>query len=249
MVINKYLAELIGTFILVVVGSMTILASGEIGTPLLTVPFGFGLGLLAAIYAVGHVSGGHFNPAVTLAMYLDKRTSATDLVGYWVAQFAGGLLASLSLMIVSSRDAVGQTVTSYPSLDLGIMSELVLTAIFVLVILASTKTAPATAGMAISLTLVAVHFAGIPFSGASVNPARSFGPAVVGGDFTGLWVYFVFPLLGGAVAWGLWQFFQPGAEEIEVDIDGDSSDASAEPELPEPGAGPGAAEHGGEPTA
>jgi aquaporin Z len=242
-VINKYLAELVGTFILVVVGSMTILASADIGTPLLTVPFGFGLGLLAALYAVGHVSGGHFNPAVTLAMYLDNRTSASDLVGYWIAQFAGGILASLTLLIVTNRDAVAQTTTGYPALRLGMMSELVLTTIFVLVILASTRTAPATAAVGISLTLTVVHFAGLPFSGASVNPARSFGPAVVGGSFEGLWVYLVFPLVGGLVAWGLWQLFRPGAETSEIEV-GDF-DVEEVPEvqpggtgLPEPGATP-----------
>lgn len=234
MVINKYLAELVGTFILVIVGSMTILSAGEFG--LLMVPFGFGLGLLAAIYAVGHVSGGHFNPAVTLAMYLDRRTNLTDLIGYWVAQFAGGLLASLIILIVSTREAVSQTVTGFPALRLGIMSELVLTTVFVLVILASTRTAPASAGVAISFTLAGVHFAGIPFSGASVNPARSFGPAVVGGTFSGLWVYLLFPLVGAVVAWGLWQLFRPEAEE-EVAVE------PVEPQpggtgLPEPGTTP-----------
>lgn len=241
MVINKYLAELVGTFILVLFGSMAILGAGEIGTLILTVPFGFGLGLLAAIYAVGHVSGGHFNPAVTLAMFLDKRTSGIDLVGYWVSQFVGGLLASLILLVVVNRDAVANTTTSYPLLEMGIMSELILTTVFCLVILASTRTAPATAGIAISLTLVVVHFAGIPFSGASVNPARSFAPAVVGGNMTGLWVYLVFPLLGGVVAWGLWQLFQPGATQIEIDMGSDEDTAeSEEAELPEPGAEPGA---------
>ncbi|MFP3913499.1 MAG: MIP/aquaporin family protein [Actinomycetota bacterium] len=238
-VINKYLAELVGTFILVIVGSMTILSAGQMG--LVMIPFGFGLGLLAAIFAVGHVSGGHFNPAVTLAMYLDGRTSLTDLVGYWVAQFAGGILASLILVIVSNREAVSQTATTFPALRLVIMSELILTTVFVLVILASTRTAPASAGLAISLTLVAVHFAGIPFSGASVNPARSFGPALVGASFGGLWVYLVFPLVGGVVAWGLWQLFAPGQEEEdgeEGDEDVTVPGEEAQPGgtgLPEPG--------------
>lgn len=235
MVINKYLAELVGTFILVVIGSMTILSAGQLG--LVMVPFGFGLALLAAIYAVGHVSGGHFNPAVTLAMYLDRRTDLTDLIGYWVAQFAGGLLASLIIVIVSNREAVAQTTTSFPNLQLGIMSELVLTTVFVLVVLASTRTAPATAALGISFTLVAVHFAGIPFSGASVNPARSFGPAVVGGSFTGLWMYMLIPLVGGVVAWGLWQLFQPEAlvaaePEPEAEIQPGGTG------LPEPGESP-----------
>src|SRR5690606_32738500 len=184
------------------------------------------------IYAVGHVSGGHFNPAVTLAMYLDRRTDLTDLIGYWVAQFAGALLASLIILIVSTREAVSQTITGFPALRLGIMSELVLTTVFVLVILASTRTAPASAGVAISFTLAAVHFAGIPFSGASVNPARSFGPAVVGGTFSGLWLYLVVPLVGGLVAWGLWQLFEPEPEEAEAEADEIGGTG-----LPEPGAG------------
>src|SRR5690606_10147846 len=148
------------------------------------------------------------------------------------AQFAGGLLASLVLGVVTSRGAVAETATGYATLGMGIMSELVLTAVFVLVILASTRTAPATAGIAISLTLVAVHFAGIPFSGASVNPARSFGPAVVGGTFTGLWLYLVVPLVGGLVAWGLWQLFEPEPEEAEAEADEIGGTG-----LPEPGAG------------
>jgi aquaporin Z len=234
-VINKYLAELVGTFILVLVGSMTILSAGQLG--LVMVPFGFGLGLLAAIYAVGHVSGGHFNPAVTLAMYLDRRTDLTDMIGYWVAQFAGGILASLMIVVVSNRQAVAQTTTSFPNLRLGIMSELVLTTIFVLVILASTRTAPATAGLGISFTLVAVHFAGIPFSGASVNPARSFGPAVVGGSFTGLWMYLVVPLVGGLVAWGLWQLFQPEPEE-SIETQPETEIQPGGTGLPEPGEAP-----------
>ncbi len=217
MVINKYLAELVGTFILVIVGSMAFISAGSIGTPLLTVPFGFGLGYLAAMYAVGHVSGGHFNPAVTLAMFLDKRTSATDLVGYWISQFVGALLASLLLGIVTSRSDVANTITRSPvGLGVGITSEIVLTAVFVLVFLAVTRTAPAVAGIVISLTLMVVHFAGIPFSGSSINPARSFAPAIVGGDLTGLWVYLVFPLVGGAIAWGLWQLFSPEARTIEL---------------------------------
>lgn len=242
---NKYLAELVGTFILVLVGSMTILSAGQLG--LVMVPFGFGLGLLAAIYAVGHVSGGHFNPAVTLAMYLDRRTDLTDLIGYWVGQFAGGLLASLVILMVSSRDAVAQTTTTFPNLRLGLMSELVLTAVFVLVILASTRTAPSTAGMAISLTLVAVHFAGIPFSGASVNPARSFAPAVVGGSFTGLWLYLLVPLVGGVVAWGLWQMFQPAAEAAEEGEEAEVEMVEAAPEMEVQPGGTGLPEPGTEP--
>lgn len=208
MVINKYLAELVGTFILVVIGSMSILGAQATGAPILVVvPFGFGLGLMAAIFAVGHVSGGHYNPAVTIAMWLDKRTPTSDLAGYLIGQFVGATIASAVVLAASDQASVAATANSYTSTSTGLVSEFVLTTIFVLVILAATRTSTAIAGMVISLTLAAVHFAGIPFSGASVNPARSFGPAIVGGNASQLWLYLVAPTAGGAIAWVLWRTF------------------------------------------
>jgi aquaporin Z len=214
LVINKYLAELVGTFILVFMGSMSMLAAGATGAPVMVVvPFGFGLGLLAAIYSVGHVSGGHFNPAVTLAAWLDKRTTTSDLIGYWIGQFAGAVAASAVVFAASGVDAVRSTVTGFKDSGTALMTEFVLTLIFVLVILASTKKAASAAGIVIPLTLVAVHLAGIPFSGASVNPARTFGPALLGGYFVGFWVYVVGPLAGAAIAWVFWRMFG-GDEEV-----------------------------------
>jgi aquaporin Z len=210
MVINKYLAELLGTFILVFLGSMAILGVGGASgaAEIMVIGLAFGLALLAGIWALGHVSGAHFNPAVTLAMVLDGRTSFGDAIGYWIAQFAGAGVASLVVMAASSQDAVGGTVTAYEKLSTGILVEIALTTIFVWVVLSVTKRggnhhAPA----AIGLTLAGVHLAGIPFSGTSVNPARSFGPAVVSGEISQLWVYIVFPLVGGVVAWALYKLF------------------------------------------
>lgn len=215
MVINKYLAEAVGTFILVFVGSMSVLAAAASGGPaLVIVPLGFGLGLLAAIYAVGHVSGGHFNPAVTLAMWLDKRTTTSDLIGYWIGQFVGAVTASGVVLAASDLDAVAGTVTRHATSGKGLLVEGVLTLIFVMVILASTRKAPSAAGVVISLTLVAMHLAGVPFSGTSVNPARSFGPALISGDFAGFWVYVVGPLAGAAIAWVFWRMF--GGDEEPV---------------------------------
>ncbi|MDP9144085.1 MAG: aquaporin, partial [Actinomycetota bacterium] len=165
------------------------------------------LALLAGIWAVGHVSGAHFNPAVTLAMLIDGRTSFGDAVGYWIAQFAGAGVASLVVLAASSQEAVGMTVTGYEKLSTGILVEISLTAVFVWLILAVTKRGANHAPVAIALTLVGLHVAGIPFSGASLNPARSFGPAVVSGDVSQLWVYLVFPLVGAMVAWGLYKLF------------------------------------------
>lgn len=212
MVINKYLAEFMGTLVLVFVGSMGILSvlsldGADSPVKLLIIGFAFGLALLAGIWAVGHVSGAHFNPAVTLAMLLDGRISLSDSVGYWVAQFAGASVASLLVAGASSREAVAQTMTTYADQGTAMLIEIALTAVFVWMIMAVVRTGASHAPAAIALTLVGIHLAGIPFSGASVNPARSFGPSLVSGDFTGLWVYLVFPMVGGLVAYGLYRLF------------------------------------------
>ena len=216
MVINKYLAEFLGTFILVLLGTMGILAVGGAGgaAEIVAIAFAFGLALLASIWAVGHVSGGHYNPAVTLAMVLDGRTSFGDAIGYWIGQFAGAGVASLVVMAASSRGDVGGTVTGYETLSTGIIAEIALTTIFVWVILSVTTRGTNHAPAAIALTLVGVHLAGIPFSGSSVNPARSFGPAVVAGEVSQLWVYIVFPLVGGIVAWALYRMFPVDRADI-----------------------------------
>jgi len=213
MVVNKYLAEFLGTFVLVFFGSMGILAVGGAtgAAEIVAIAFAFGLALLAGIWAVAHVSGAHFNPAVTLAMLLDGRTSFGDAIGYWVGQFAGATVASLVVMAATSREDVAGTVTGYTTLSTGIIMEIILTLVFVWVIMAVTRTGGNHAPAGIALTLVAVHLAGIPFSGASVNPARSFGPAVVSGDFDQLWVYIVFPLVGAIVSFAFYRLF-PAAE-------------------------------------
>ena len=210
MVINKYLAELLGTFILVTLGSMGILAVGGAtgAAEIVAIAFAFGLALLAGIWVVGHVSGAHFNPAVTLGMLLDKRIGLSDAIGYWVGQFAGAGVASLVVWAAAgSREAVSLTATGYDKLSTAILVEVMLTAVFVWVILAVTKRGASHAPAAIALTLVAVHLAGIPFSGASVNPARSFGPAAVAANFDPLWVYIYAPLIGAVLAAGLYRLF------------------------------------------
>ncbi|HEY7468066.1 MAG TPA: aquaporin [Acidimicrobiia bacterium] len=221
MVINKYLAEFFGTFVLVFVGSMGILAADVSGgvvaggpATFVAIGFTFGLALLAGIWMFGHVSGAHFNPAVTLAMLLDRRTSFGDAIGYWITQFAGAGVASLVVWAAADREAVASTVTRYERLSTGILVEIAMTTIFVWLILTVTRRGENHAPIAIALTLVAVHLAAIPFSGASVNPARSFGPAVVSGDAAQLWVYIVFPLVGGIMAWALYKLF-PAEERRE----------------------------------
>ena len=212
---RKYLAELVGTFILVVIGSMSIVAAGAMSAPVLVVvPFGFGLGLLAAIQSAGYVSGGHFNPAVTLGALLDRRIDAMNAIGYVVAQVIGAIAASGAVLLVANQAAVKSTASSFPA-DKGMNAfavEVLLTAVFLLVILTVTKRAPNHAAFAIPLTLTVIHFAGIPFSGASVNPARSLAPALVGGSLDGsIIIWIAGPLVGAVIGWAIYRALEDGS--------------------------------------
>ncbi|MDE0233152.1 MAG: aquaporin [bacterium] len=195
---QSYIAELIGTFILVSIGSLAALSSDG---NLLIVAFGFGLALMIALYSVGHISGGHFNPAVSLAMRLGGSLSTTDMIGYWVAQVVGAILASLAVLAMVGSDAVADTMNKYKDTGPAFGAEILLTGAFVLVIMVVAGHGLGHARTVISLALVAIHLAGIPISGASVNPARSLGPAVVTGKLGGIWLYIVAPLVGAVVAW------------------------------------------------
>lgn len=195
---QSYLAELIGTFILVSVGSLTALSAGG---NLLIVAFGFGFALLIALYSVGHISGGHFNPAVSLAMRLGGSLNTSDMIGYWVAQVAGAILASVAVLAMVGSAAVADTMNTYGDIGPAFGAEVLLTAAFVLVIMVVAAHGLGHARTVISLALVTIHLAGVPISGASVNPARSLGPAVVAGDLSGIWLYIVAPPVGAVVAW------------------------------------------------
>jgi len=215
MVARRYLAEVIGTFILVVVGSMSIVTASAMQAPVLLVaPFGFGLALLAAIQATGHISGGHYNPAVTFGAFLDGRIDAMNAVGYVVAQVVGAIAASAVVLLFSSQAAVQGTASSFAEGKAAVAfgTEILLTAIFLLVILTVTRRAPAQAAFAIPLTLVMIHFAGIAFSGASVNPARSLAPALVGGTLdANIVVWIAGPLIGAAIGWAIYRALDDGA--------------------------------------
>lgn len=214
-----YLAELLGTFLFMTIGYTSVAnfkAVDPVLPGLLVVPFSFGLGLLAAIYAFGHISGGHFNPAVTLAMVADRRTTPVEAVGYIVAQVIGAIGAAAVVLITINQDAVAAGITQ-PGPGVSDVSALILetafTAIFVLVILTSTKRSVALAGIVIPLTLVAIHFAIAVLTGSSVNPARSIGSAVVGGDLNSLWIYIVGPVIGGLIGWAIYRGVEMTSEE------------------------------------
>jgi aquaporin Z len=216
---RKYAAEFLGTFVLVFGGTVGVVgaerASAAVGPGtnfvLLVVPFAFGLALLAGLYAFGEVSGGHFNPAVSLAMFLDKRLESRDLAGYWVAQFLGAIVASLLLLLLTNKAAVKSVATVPQPLVSNAAAfgfELAFTAIFVAVILQASLSERfgTSALLAIPLTLVAIHFTIIPFTGSSVNPARTFGPDLVGNRWTGIWIYLIAPPIGAAVGWAVHRY-------------------------------------------
>ena len=216
---KKYFAELVGTFFLVFFGVGTAVITG--GVPGLVgiagIALAFGLGLVAAAYAIGPISGCHINPAVSIGVWAAGRLKTTDLIGYWIGQFIGATLGALVVYLIASgasgyslassglgQNGFGAGYQGGYSLTAAILYEFVATLLFVLVILGSTqKAAPSGfAGLVIGLTLVAIHLLGIHNTGTSVNPARSFGPAVfVGGQaIQQLWVFLLIPTLGGAAA-------------------------------------------------
>jgi aquaporin Z len=206
-----YLAELLGTFLFMMIGYTSIAAITNAAPPvtgLLVVPFSFGFGLLAAIFAFGHISGAHYNPAVTVGMVLDGRLPAVQGAGYIIAQVIGAIGAAAVVYVTLGQSVVAAGITK-PGAGVSDVSALVLetvfTALFVVVILTATKRASALAPLAIPLTLVAIHFSIATVTGASVNPARSIGSALVGGDLTGLWIYLVGPIVGGAIGWGVFR--------------------------------------------
>jgi aquaporin Z len=216
---RKYFAEFIGTFVLVVFGCgvAAVLGcatpAGYVGTAL-----AFGLVIVAMAYSIGNISGCHINPAVSFAMWLGKKISLKDLIFYVLSQvlgaFAGALLVALfsgSLVAVGANAVQPGTVNTYgnvASLFVGLGMEAVLTFVFILAILGVTSRAEnkGVVGLVIGLSLTLVHLLGIGLTGTSVNPARSFGPALVaaiGGDFTSLsqiWIFIVGPLAGAALA-------------------------------------------------
>jgi aquaporin Z len=219
---QKYAAELLGTFILVFGGSLAILGSGGDSAARVAIAFGFGISLLAGLYAFGEVSGGHFNPIVSLAMFLDRRLSALDTVWYWIAQFVGAIAAALVVLVTfASRDDVKLTATRSSSDARGFFLELIFSAVFVAVILQVTRSNRygSSALVAIPLTLFAIHIALIPFTGSSVNPARTLGPDLVGATgWSDIWIYLLAPPAGAIVGWAAHMITVRGDTSLRDDL-------------------------------
>jgi aquaporin Z len=211
-------AEFVGTAVLMLVGpGSAIIASGVIGT--YGVAFAFGLALLAMAYTIGHVSGCHINPAVTLGFLLARQISVVQAGVYVVAQVAGAVVGGLLLYIITEGGDLDQTgifaangwgaeIGSPFGLGSTIVVEIVFTALLVLVVLATTTVGYPTGfgGLAAGLTLAMIHLATIPVDNTSVNPARSIGAAIFSGSdaLTQLWAFIVFPLVGAVVGVLLW---------------------------------------------
>lgn len=220
---QKYAAEALGTFILVGIGTGAILGAAFAQEDLIVpVSLAFGFALIAALYTVGRVSGGHFNPAVSLGAFLDGRINLVDLLWYWVSQVAGALVASLAFAAILSREDVAGTYTRINRVAVdefgGFVAELVFTAIFVMAILVLAKSQANTKYLGMGITLSAIHLIGLAFTGASVNPARTFAPALVGDTWDGFWLFVVGPLAGAVVGWVLYKVIVQGDTDFRDDI-------------------------------
>lgn len=208
--LKKGIAEFIGTFVLVLFGTgAAVLGGGIEGIGTLAIAMAFGLSIVAMAYSIGTISGCHVNPAVSIAMYVNKRLSISELAYYIVGQVLGAVVATGVLKIILSTSDMAVTnlgQNSFGALGAGgaFLVEAILTFIFILVIIVVTGKhgSPEFAGLVIGLTLVLIHLLGIPLTGTSVNPARSFSPAIFAGGeaLSQLWVFIVAPIVGGILA-------------------------------------------------
>ena len=221
---QRLLAEFVGTFVLVFGGcGSAVYAAGVdgVGIGWLGVSLAFGLTVMTMAYAVGPISGGHFNPAVTLGLTVAGKFDASDVPGYWAAQVSGAFVAALMLWVILAGQAGFEGVGGFASNGFGeaspqgyslmsvLVIEVVLTALFLIIILGATSanTAPGFAPIAIGLGLTLIHLISIPVSNTSVNPARSTGVAIFadGPALVQLWAFWIAPLVGAVVGAMIWK--------------------------------------------
>ena len=218
---KKYIAEFIGTAVLVTFGCGTAMLVGcdaAAGGGYILTALAFGLAIVACAYCIGNVSGCHVNPAVSLGVLMSGRMTTKDFIGYVIAQVLGAFFGALLLMAIFSMGGVEDMTGGFGSNGLagvngsaaaGVLVEIVLTFVFIMSILGVTSSKAghgSFGGLVIGLTLVFVHILGIGLTGTSVNPARSIGPAIVAAmngntePLGSLWVFIIAPLIGGALA-------------------------------------------------
>ena len=226
---KKYLAEMVGTMVLVLMGCGVAVSLGCDPTANIPAVVGtamaFGLSVVAMAYTIGGISGCHINPAITLGVFLSGRMSAKDCGMYMIFQVIGAIIGSAILYVLTSSSDGSIVGTGANDLQTGVtamgglIAEIVFTFVFVLVVLGATsKTNGATnnfAGLAIGLALVLVHLVCIRYTGTSVNPARSFGPALFqgGSAMINLWMFIVGPFIGGALASVVWRVIAPAEKD------------------------------------
>ncbi len=218
---KSYIAEAIGTFVLVFFGvGSAVLAGGEIGFT--GISLAFGLTIVAAAYSIGQISGAHLNPAVSLGALVAGRINAATFVGYSIFQTIGAIVGALAIYLIATNAMAGHDVATSGlgqngwgagyggefNMVAALIFEVVATAVFLVVILGVTQDdtgSPLLAGLVIGLTLTMIHLVGIPVTGTSVNPARSIGPALfVGGTaLSQLWLFIVAPFVGAAIGGAL----------------------------------------------
>lgn len=213
--IRKYAAECLGTFVLVLFACGAAVLTGA---NVLTTAFAFGLVIVAMAYSIGNVSGCHINPAVSIAMLVAGKLSLKDFCGYVISQFLGAIAGSAVLMAIIGKDnGLGQNGLYQGDVVKSLIIECILTFVFVLAILGVTSKEKYSkvAGLVIGLSLTLVHIFGIGLTGTSVNPARSFAPALfIGGDaLKDVWVFIVAPLVGGVLAALCYKFLDKSEEK------------------------------------
>lgn len=221
---KKYFAEMFGTFVLTFLGcgAAVSLNCGVDPASVIGTAIAFGLAVVAMAYTIGGISGCHINPAITFGVFLSGRMNAKDCGMYMLFQVIGAIIAAALLAFLVSTDpglaegtTTGANACASENAMNGLVAEIVLTFVFVMVVLGATaKTNGATnnfAGLAIGLSLILIHLVGIHYTGTSVNPARSIGPALFEGGkaLNQLWVFIVGPLAGGALAAFVWKAIEP----------------------------------------
>lgn len=222
---KKYLAEFVGTLVLVLFACGTAAAVGcqkdQIDVAYFITALAFGLVIVAMAYSIGNISGCHINPAVSIAMLVNGKIGIKDFIGYIVAQCCGAIIGAAGIgYFVGWDSSFGANSLFNKDIVMSLAIEAVLTFVFVLAILGVTSKIEnsAVAGIVIGLTLVLVHIFGIYFTGTSVNPARSLGPAIFAGGYalSNVWVFIVGPLVGGVVAGLFWKFIGSKKDEKEA---------------------------------
>ena len=219
---KKFIAEFIGTAVLVIFGCGTAAMVGctaEGNAAYLITAFAFGLVIVAMAYSIGNVSGCHINPAVSIGMFISGRMDVKTFCGYIISQFLGGIAgAGVLFAIIGTDKGLGTNGLYEGDIVKSLIVEIILTFVFVIAVLGVTskKENGKVAGLVIGFTLTLVHILGIAFTGTSVNPARSLGPALFAGNADALscvWVFIVAPLIGGALAAIVYKAIAPKAED------------------------------------